>query len=1331
MTSAFGSATTVGNLIIVCLNTYTGVPGTTAITDAKGNTYTRDFQYAVGLLTQTYYSAPITTGGTAHTITIGAGFEIANLDAVEVSGAATSSPFDKSASNTATSTAYSTGSTGTLTQADEIVIVSVGVDTGDTATITEDASYTLIGEMESGSFYVSNTAYKIVSATTAINHAWTTTFVSTLWFATAATYKAAGAAPPTLAVDSAAHGHTATGGLVLVLPGVFVVDNGNHGHVADNVPFPPQAIPASATHGHTADNVPIPSPALIADDFNRANGALGGNWLFGTGNFTIVSNHAHCTNADFAVYNADTGTPDMFVEADVLNWDATYTVIHGRTTPGTRGSNCYEAFIVPIANGAVTTRTATIGKTVGGGYSDIPGGSATITRPNTAGCKLRLEMQGTTLRLYVDGVLAVTTTDSALTTGNYAGINAQSNGDFDNWSAGPVVAPAINLTVDPAAHGHTASSPTLTLGFLVDSTTHGHTAENILLPATLAVDSAAHGHIATSINIARFLYPVAVANRKLIDQTGGVYILNDFSSWSMASMLTNAEITQALNGVAARHFNAVNVGPFIDNGGPGNGWRKFTNAAGQPFFATVAGGSTPGTPIRDPLGSAWSSMDWIVTECTRLGLTLIYSYFGGYNTANGLTGEANACTLAEVYTFGQRVWNRYAGNPNIVWHLEWEGGWNSTSSPEGQRADAFFHAIQDGHAASGRGGVPLMFAEQGANGNAAEFIGRGWTYFTVSTLSLYQYFPDSVDKFDEAWNQSGVTTYPVWDCEPSYIGATQYIGGAGSYAPLTDQVCRQNWRERNYAVLIRGGVGINFGDEKWWPFGAGGLFPSAPWTWQDVPTNVTSFEAQYCWDLLINPQIVQDPTWLPDNSFLVAGLGSGDTKAAAGRGTHSAVVYFPNNSRTVTVDTTKVGGVTASYLTPSVSVAQTTDQSAFFPTDFTIVAKVRKPAFGSTMTIASQSALVNLDIGWRFGFNAGGALIYDYSTTGTSLNGTMGTLASSVWAGIPTGTPIYVAFSFDNNTTSYTYGGFWSLDGVTWNGPSGGGTVGSTPPAFFNSTSNIRIGAYTSSNADMFSQGIDWVEVRSGLTPTAGTVIWRFDAADWSSGTSWTDARSHTWLVSTGSAITDVAPTSVRLRWYDPVLGTFTNIAVGEAPSASRTVSFPSGTHSDNNTDWVLVVDDRTDMGVNSGLHGHTADNVPITVSFSVDSATHGHTSTPITLVTGLIVDSALHAHAATNVSVTTGLAVDSATHGHIAGNVTGLGVGILVDSALHGHTATNVDVAAPGVVNSAFHAHIATHITLTVVAISKIRLGSVTPQTMKVGTAPVARVYLGNTQVF
>src|SRR5881394_1555535 len=59
-----------------------------------------------------------------------------------------------------------------------------------------------------------------------------------------------------------------------------------------------------------------------------------------------------------------------------------------------------------------------------------------------------------------------------------------------------------------------------------------------------------------------FVYPVGVANRRFVDQNGKVYLLKTMSSWAIAQNCTDAEITQASEGLKALDFNAVTVSPF-------------------------------------------------------------------------------------------------------------------------------------------------------------------------------------------------------------------------------------------------------------------------------------------------------------------------------------------------------------------------------------------------------------------------------------------------------------------------------------------------------------------------------------------------------------------------------------------------------------------------------------------------------------------------------------------------------------------------------------------------------------------------------------------------
>jgi hypothetical protein len=256
-TVAFTGATTVGNTVVAIVTGFDGAPGVGVMTDSRGNTWTRDYQttpLAGGTSSNVwvaFWSSVLTSAGTPHTVTYThTAMLLANLAVAEVSGAAAASGFDASAENGNVNTiTWTTGATATLAQADEIAFVGVNVDTGDSATISQDATYTLVGEFESGSGLVSNAAYKIVAATTSINHAWTTTFTApqvNRWIAAVGTYKAASVVPTgTLAVTedpdtsaiagtSTAPAGTFTGTIVVteaidvpVIAGTFTAATGN------------------------------------------------------------------------------------------------------------------------------------------------------------------------------------------------------------------------------------------------------------------------------------------------------------------------------------------------------------------------------------------------------------------------------------------------------------------------------------------------------------------------------------------------------------------------------------------------------------------------------------------------------------------------------------------------------------------------------------------------------------------------------------------------------------------------------------------------------------------------------------------------------------------------------------------------------------------------------------------------------------------------------------------------------------------------------------------------------------------------------------------------
>src|ERR1041384_5518736 len=112
--------------------------------------------------------------------------------------------------------------------------------------------------------------------------------------------------------------------------------------------------------------------------------------------------------------------------------------------------------------------------------------------------------------------------------------------------------------------------------------------------------------------------PVGVEGRRFVDQDGKVFLLKTMSSWAMAQNCSDAEITQALEGLKALRFNAVTVSPFGVHMNDSFGDR-YKNKAGQSLFT--------GKPHASSLGPAWSSMDWVMREATRLEMTVVFSFF--------------------------------------------------------------------------------------------------------------------------------------------------------------------------------------------------------------------------------------------------------------------------------------------------------------------------------------------------------------------------------------------------------------------------------------------------------------------------------------------------------------------------------------------------------------------------------------------------------------------------------------------------------------------------------------------------------------------------------
>jgi len=193
----------------------------------------------------------------------------------------------------------------------------------------------------------------------------------------------------------------------------------------------------------------------LRDPFTRADGALGSNWtaLVGTNPYSIISNVAASNGAsaeNCTVYNAFTPGNDQWAEVTLTQAGA-------------------DAYVGPAVRGAGTSWYVFYGDSGNRALYRIVSGTPTSLASSATGFAvndvIRLEVEGTTLRAYVNGVLWTSVTDSSLSSGNtgMATWSTSTSGRVDNFSADNI-STDLNVTANLIATSETIYQATVTAG---------------------------------------------------------------------------------------------------------------------------------------------------------------------------------------------------------------------------------------------------------------------------------------------------------------------------------------------------------------------------------------------------------------------------------------------------------------------------------------------------------------------------------------------------------------------------------------------------------------------------------------------------------------------------------------------------------------------------------------------------------------------------------------------------------------------------------------------------------------------------------------------------
>ena len=205
-------------------------------------------------------------------------------------------------------------------------------------------------------------------------------------------------------------------------------------------------------------------------------------------------------------------------------------------------------------------------------------------------------------------------------------------------------------------------------------------------------------------------------------------------------------------------------------------------------------------------------------------------------------------------------------------------------------------------------------------------------------------------------------------------------------------------------------------------------------------------------------------------------------------------------------------GGSPGYLTPNVGTVTTPDPGPL-PGECTFIFKTQGPFTRSGYhTVAAQTVSGNASWFLQRRFPSGtlqlGATTavgtYPQAVSGVTLGAT--TANDETWA---------MSLDLDDGAGQMQLVAYQPVGGV-WTQVA---TASAPTMALADASSPVQIGGYDGVNA--WTGRIYSVELRTGLDPTKGTVIWRFDANDYpGTGTVYTDPRGRTWTLATASALT-------------------------------------------------------------------------------------------------------------------------------------------------------------------------------------------------------------------
>jgi hypothetical protein len=193
---------------------------------------------------------------------------------------------------------------------------------------------------------------------------------------------------------------------------------------------------------------------VFTDDFNRADGSPGANWVQVSGTWSIISQQLSSGSAGGTIILRAAGAMATNDNSAQITIAATGAVSHGVWCRG--NSTITQGYL--WRNDGTSWNLFSV---VGGSFTSI----GSFAGAAVAGDVAKVQAQGSTIKGFVNGVQRVSVTDTAVATGTSVGVRAESSNllRFDDFTGADVVAgstgdAALSSTATLSASGLRATA---------------------------------------------------------------------------------------------------------------------------------------------------------------------------------------------------------------------------------------------------------------------------------------------------------------------------------------------------------------------------------------------------------------------------------------------------------------------------------------------------------------------------------------------------------------------------------------------------------------------------------------------------------------------------------------------------------------------------------------------------------------------------------------------------------------------------------------------------------------------------------------------------------